>query len=688
MKDKVLPDALAADHADSLSRPPWGSIEGEARVRDCLTKAVANLKALQHPDGSFEGEVVWCPMILAQYVILRGFLQQQIVGAERARILRHFEHTRRPDGGWGLHAEAPSYVFVTTLTYVALRLLGLTADAPLTAGALRWLHAQPTGVLGIPSWGKFWLAMAGIYDYAGMNPCPPELFLLPARSPIHPNHLYCHTRYIYLAISFLYGARFRGDLGPISTELRRELYPKPYDTIDFAAHRHDIAHADLYVVPSQALRAAWTAMTLFERFARRLSVLQTLRRRALARCLARIRFEQEASNFQGLSPVNGILNTIALFAHDPHDLMLAPSLAGVESWRWEDDEEGIRFAGARSTSWDTAFATLAVLAGPIESGALVGRAYAFLDAAQELGELAGGEREARDSIRGGWCFSDGRHRWPVSDCTAEAMSALLAAHAAALPDIAQPVSAERLEAAVMFILGRQNTDGGFGSYERRRGPTWLESLNPSEMFGDCMTELSYVECTASAVMALCRFREQHPDRHRKRVDHAIAAGCALVRRRQRGDGSWPGFWGVNFTYATWFAVSALRAAGAERHDPDLVRAAQWLMEKQKSDGGWGEHYSGCLGATYVEHPESQPVMTSWAILALLDVVGPLAESVRRGIVWLCQAQRCDGSWSEGAVNGVFFGSAMLSYRLYPAYFPLWALNRYYALTSHGSHDSH
>jgi lanosterol synthase len=111
-----------------------------------------------------------------------------------------------------------------------------------------------------------------------------------------------------------------------------------------------------------------------------------------------------------------------------------------------------------------------------------------------------------------------------------------------------------------------------------------------------------------------------------------------------------------------------------------------LIHAQKSDGGWGEHYSSCLDAAYAEHPESQVVMTSWALLALLDIVGPQAESVRRGIAWLCRAQRADGSWPEGGVNGVFFGSAMLSYRLYPTYFPLWALNRYRALASDGSHD--
>ena len=681
----MLPDAVAADGAGRLA-PPQFSIAAKPEIDHGLAKGIAKLKALQRPDGSFEGEVVWCPMILAQYVILRGFLNRPIAEPERARMVRHFARTRQPDGGWGLHSEAPSYVFVTTLAYVALRLLGLSSDAPLTAGARRRLHAQPTGVLGIPSWGKFWLAMAGLYEYAGINPCPPELFLLPARSPIHPDHLYCHTRYIYLAISFLYGARFRGDLGPITEELRRELYAKPYEAIDFAAHRNDIARTDLYVAPSRALRAAWTSMTVLERWVPRLPFLRALRRRALALCLARIRFEQQASNFQALSPVNGILNTIALFAHNPQDPMLAPSFAGVESWRWDDAEDGIRFAGARSTSWDTAFAMLAVMAGPGEEVSLVRRAYGFLDGAQEQGELEGGTREVRDSIHGGWCFSDGRHRWPVSDCTAEALSALLAAHSGALSDTLRQVSPERLEAAVRFILRRQNADGGFGTYERRRGLAFLERLNPSEMFGDCVIELSYIECTASAVMALCRFREQHPDRNSAAIDRAVAAGCALLRSRQREDGSWPGFWGINFTYATWFAVAALRSAGARRQDPALRRAARWLVDKQKPDGGWGEHYSGCLNATYVEHPDSQPVMTSWALLALLDTIGPQAESVQRGIAWLCHAQGADGSWPQGAVNGVFFGSAMLSYRLYPMYFPVWALNRYRAPASGGRHD--
>jgi 2,3-oxidosqualene cyclase len=666
---------LESPAADAAGAP------GSPDISGCLARATDRLSALQHTDGAFEGEVVWCPMILAQYVILRRILQRPIGAAERTRMILHFKVTRRPDGGWGLHPESGSYVFVTTISYMALRLLGEPADADLPSQARRWLMAQPGGVLAIPTWGKFWLALIGLYDFRGMNPFLPELFLLPDWFPVHPNQLYCHTRYIYLAISCLYGARVRADLGPITQELRQELYSQPYEEIDFAAHRHDIAAADLYVAPSRALRAGWNMMAAYERSLEKLPPLRALRKRALARCLEKIRFELRSSNFEGVSPVNGILNTIALWAQDPDDPMVAASLAGVEYWRWDDAEDGIRFAGARSHTWDTAFVMLAILAGPgaATRKRLLERAYGFLDSAQEKGEIECGAQEGRDFVHGGWCLNEGGHRWPVSDCTAEALGAMLAMQDAGLVDEAAHLPPERIAAAVAFLLDHQNADGGFGSYERRRGGKLLEGLNPSEMFGNCMTELSYVECTGSAVTALCQIRKQAAGRLGEPIERAIDRGCAFLRRRQRDDGSYAGFWGINFTYATCFAVTALRAAGAPADDPGLVRAATWLAGKQKPDGGWGEHYSGCLNDSYVEHPQSQPTMTSWALLALLEILGPETEPIKRGVEWLCRSQQADGSWPNGAVNGVFFGSAMLTYRLYPTYFPIWALNRYLAV---------
>lgn len=619
--------------------------------------------------------MVWCPMILAQYVIVRRVVGGGLDPTARAGIVRHFEVTRTPDGAWGLHREAGGYVFVTTLAYVALRLLGLDRDDPLPAAARRWLRAQPGGVLAVPTWGKFWLALLDLYGWEGVSPCPPELCLLPEWFPVHPRRFYCHTRQIYLAMAYLYGRRARASLGPIVAALREELYGIPYEAIDFRAHSRAVAPTDRYVRPGLPLRLASAALRAYERVH-----APGLRQRALERCFDRILYEQRTTRYEALSPVNGLLDCLAIWARSPEHPDLAPSLEGLERWRWEDQAEGIRYVGARSQTWDTAFAIQAILDSPAaaRAGVALRRAYRFLLDAQLTEELPDHRAAQRDAAVGGWCFSDGRHRWPVSDCTAEAVCALLGLHAAPglAPPPAERIAPERLRQAAGFILSRQNADGGFGTYERRRGSERLEAFNASEMFGRCMTERSYVECTGSALRALVRLRAAEPALRGPRLDTAIERGVRFLRSRQRGDGSVPGFWGIHFTYALFHFVAGLRAAGVPPADPALVRAAEWLVRAQHADGGWGEHYSGCLDDRYVAHPESQVVMTSWALLALLEVLGAGADPVARGVSWLAAQQRPDGSWPPGAVNGVFFGSAMLDYRLYKSYFPAWALGRY------------
>ncbi len=672
-----------------MSTPIVATVEERRFARDPrgpLAAAADHLASLQDPDGAWEGEMVWNTMILAQHVIVRRIIVGERAFDERTRdgIVRHFEVSRLPDGSWGMHPASEGFVFFTALGYVALRLLGLAPEHPLCADALRWLRARPDGIVAIPTWGKFWLAFLDLWPYEGLNPCPPELLLLPTALPFHPSHYYCHTRNIYTALAYLYGRRFRASLGAVGEALRRELFDGRYAEIDFAAHRHRVAESDVFVETHPLMRLALDGLHLAER-----AQVPWLRRRALARCLAHVVAEQRATRYQALSPVNGLLDCLVLYDADRDHPDLAPSLAGVEAWRWEDAREGIRYAGARSHTWDTAFAlqALATAPGPLVAAQreTARRAYRYLVGAQIVEELPDRAAQHRDPMRGGWCFSDGAHRWPVSDCTAEAVSALLAAER--VPELAPPIAERiddgRLGQARDFLLSRQNDDGGFGTYERRRGGrlacALVEGMNTTEMYGSCMTERSYLECTASSVAALVHLRAARPHLAGAAVDRAIARGVALIRETQRADGSFPGFWGVNFTYGAFHAVRALVAVGTPKSDPALSRAAAWLVAHQKADGGWGEHHESCLRGAYVEHPETQPVMTAWAVLALLEVLGPDAEPVRRGLDWLARAQRADGSWPEGAPNGVFFGSAMLDYRLYRSYFPTWALGRHAAL---------
>jgi lanosterol synthase len=192
------------------------------------------------------------------------------------------------------------------------------------------------------------------------------------------------------------------------------------------------------------------------------------------------------------------------------------------------------------------------------------------------------------------------------------------------------------------------------------------------MFRDCMTEHSYIECTASAVEALAMVRTHHPDVLSQEVSRALGRGIEFLRRSQRPDGAFPAAWGICFTYSIFHVTKALRAAGMNRGDEVLVRAAKWLESIQRPDGGWGEHFSTCLTGRYAAHPHAQAVMTGWAVLSL-TAIDPDSDAVAAGRRALERMQQIDGSWPPEAVNGVFFGTAMLQYRLYWSYFPAWAL---------------
>ncbi|MDX7949697.1 prenyltransferase/squalene oxidase repeat-containing protein [Lichenihabitans sp. Uapishka_5] len=654
-----------------------------SRTGSSVARGQACLAGLQHPDGSWEAEVVWSPVVTAQAAIVQACVGQCPTGARRDRMVQQFRVTLRPDGGWGLHPESHSYVFVTTVVYIAARLLGVPAGDAMLAGARAFLSRQPGGVLANPQWGRFWMALVGLYDWADLNACPAELFLLPRGSALSPLRFYCHTRYIYLAMAYLGGVRFHADLGPVLDDIRAEL--PGLAGARGARHAVAVAATDLHELPGPVLSIAYAATRVLGPLWRAMPGSELLRRRALRNALARIRYEQRATGFQGLSPVSGLLNTLALHHANAADPDAAASLAGAEYWCWNDATDGLRYAGARSMAWDTSFALQALADGSIgsveEHGDAMRRGYDRLRTMQATTELPDRIAEDRDTILGGWCFTEGTQAWPVSDCTAEAVLALLACHDhPGLIDPDQRISPQHLAEAASFILSRQNADGGFGSYERRRGARFLETLNPSEMFGRCMTELTYVECTASAIRALRRILDTEAPIDRAAAEQAVRQGTAIVLSRQNLDGSWPGFWGINAVYGTLFALTALRDVGLATDHASIQAARAWLEARQKGDGGWGEHFSGCATGTYVDNPESLVISTAWATLALLCTSEKPGVAAMRGGAWLRLHQDETGDWPRDSVNGVFFGTAMLDYRLYNTYFPLMALTQLDRLT--------
>ncbi len=632
-----------------------------------LEKAVKHLKSLQLEDGAWEGECVWNAMLPAQYTMMCHITGTPISAERRRRILRQFETTQLPGGAWGMHEQSEPYLFMTALIYVAARLLGVRADDPLLGPASAFIRAEG-GVTKIPSWGKFWLALLGLYEWDGVNPVLPEVWQLPEWVPAHPSNYYCHTRLIYLGMATLYGETFALRDPALVAALKRELFPGGFDEVDFAAARHQLRDQEIFTPPSRALRAMYDTLRLFNRTAVNDDKRASLRKRLLEH----VRFELRSTDYTCISPVNGLLNLIALHHHDPKDADFHRGVARFEGWIWEDDEDGTRMCGARSASWDTAFAIQALTAASphFDVTRSLERADAFLESQQivepQAEDYAG---HFRVDPTGGYCFAGVWHGWPVSDCTAEAMVARLDG------PVCQATE-EQMTAAVEFILRTECPSGGFGSYEPFRPFIGLEWLNPAEMFGDSMTEHPYVECSASCLAALAAFRERFDDVMVDEIATATTRGALHIRSLQRVDGSWSANWGVHFIYGTMFGIRGLLSSGTAPQDPAIRKACRWLRARQRPDGGWGEACITCVKGVYTPHAQGQVIQTAWALTALLEAQDPDWDAIDRAAHFLAARQNEDGSFPKEDPAGVFFHTALLHYELYRSYFPLWALGLY------------
>jgi len=600
-------------------------------------------------------------MLTAQYTMTAHIIGLEIPLKRRQGIITHFRATQNDAGVWGLHPFDEGNLFVTTLVYVAARLVGVSATAPWLEDARR-MFGREGGVQRIPTWGKVWLALLGLYSWEGINPILPEVWALPSRVPLHPANYYCHTRSIYLGLAVLYGQRFAAPSTPILDEVRAELYQGRYDEVDFSACANDVREEDAPFRAGTGLRTVFALSRLYERMGRK-----SVRPRILRQLRERMRRDLRASSHLSLSPVNGLLTILALWAEDPEDADLKRATERIDAWFWEDACEGSRVAGAGSVCWDTSFALQALSTLPDAAvREPLTRGASFL-AGQQIERASFDYRAAhRIDPSGGWCFSEVGHGWPVSDCTAEALLALLHTQP-------ERLGREGATRAARFILRCQNSDGGFGSYEPSKTSFPLEWMNPSEMFGRCMAERSYVECTASSLMALGEIQRRYPDFLRHRIERAIGRARGFLVKTQNPDGTWDAAWGVYYVYATMFGVRGLLASGVAPTDERIRRACRWLLARQRPDGSWGEHHTSCTQGRYVPAAAGLCVQTAWALTTLVEADDPDRGAMKRAAAFLERSQLPSGEWPNDEFTGVFFATALLNYRMYGQYFPVLAL---------------
>lgn len=644
-----------------------------------------------HWGGDYGGPMFLLPGLVCTMFIMNVPFSEGIAGG----MIQYLKNHQQLDGGWGTHIECASTMFGTVLSYIALRLLGESADLEYMKKALSFIHQQGGGLYA-PSWAKFWMAVLGVYSWDGINSIPAEMWSLPRWFPLHPGKLWCHCRMVYLPMCYLYSSRFTPDVQsyPTLMALRKELYPQDYDSIDWDAFRQTCAPMDAYSPLNPVMKIAQDFLAFYERILPRIPFLRQLRAKALAFVIKYIHEEDKQTNYVDIGPVNKSLNLLSVWVDsgcDSNCEVVKKHLARVDDYLWVA-EDGVKMQGYNgSQCWDTSFAVRAMVEAGISHKFpdCARKIYSYLDRTQIKDDEEDREKFFRHQSKGGWPFSTAAHGWPISDCTSEGLKGVLALHSRSVPSDLIPVemriSKRRLCDACDVLLSYQNADGGWATYENNRGFGWYEMLNPSEVFGDIMIDYSYVECSSACITALAAFNQDYPNYRADEIAKSIQSGRKFLKSIQRPDGSWYGSWGNCFCYGTWFGIDGLVAAGEDpKTSPAIKKAVEFFLKQQRPNGGWGESYVACVNKAYPADGTgpgfgtdgSGVVQTAWAVLGLIEGDCEDRAAIDRGVKFLMDKQLPTGDWDQEGITGVFNRSCGITYTQYRNIFPFWALSKY------------
>jgi squalene-hopene/tetraprenyl-beta-curcumene cyclase len=610
-----------------------------------LNRAVERLRALQHSDGWWKGELETNVTMDAEDLLMREFLGIR-TAEETEQAARWIRSQQREDGTWANYFGGPGNLSTTVEAYVALRLAGDAIEAPHMASALAFIRAGG-GLAKTRVFTRLWLALFGAWSWDDLPSLPPEIVYLPSWFPFNLYDWGCWARQTIVPLTI------------VATSRPSRPLPFGLDELHVAAPP-----------PSLSPLSTWSGR--FERLDRMLHrydrrPLRRLRRAAMRRGVEWILARQEADGcWGGIQPpwVYSILALVLMGYSLDHPAVRA-AIDGLEGFMTrERTDAGVvrRMEACQSPVWDTGLALTALLDAGVapDDDAVLRAADWLLD--EEIRVTGDWAVRRPDLEPSGWAFEFANDGYPDTDDSAEVVLALRRVE---YPDTDR--LAATLRRATAWTAGMQCRDGGWGAFDADNTRELAYQL-PFCDFGAVIDPPS-ADVTAHVVEMLAVRGMTDSEACRRGVTWLLAA--------QEPNGSWFGRWGANFVYGTGAVVPALIAAGSSPADLSIRRAVRWLEQHQGDDGGWGEDLRSYDDPDWAGRGASTPSQTAWALLALLAAGERESDAVRRGIDWLVSSQLEDGSWDEPYFTGTGFpGDFYINYHLYRLVFPVSALGRY------------
>ena len=658
--------SLSIEQTGALTSSRTVCRDRDSELTEPVTPAIAHarrwLLAAQHDEGYWEGELEGDSILQSEYILLLAYLGRH-ESQEARQAARYLLRQQLPDGGWAIYPGGGVEASASVKAYFALKLTGHAASAAEMQRARRAILAHG-GADAVNSFTRFYLALLGQIPYAQCPAVPPEFLLLPDWFPVNLYSISSWSRTMLVPLAIMSAYR---PVRAIDPRLGiRELFLR--------------APADWPALRCPGLKGG-TGPLSWDRFFRLVDVcakrcqrhrLLPLRRRAVAK--ARRWMLQRFAGSDGLGAIFPpiVWSVVALrcldYAEDSPEVHYC--LDQLRRLMIEQDDT-LRLQPCRSPVWDTAIALRALAAADGGERARTDRAVEWLLDKQIDRHGDWSRRVAAEP--GGWCFEHANDFYPDLDDTSMVVMALAEQYiaASAAPGDRSETWTRMTSAiarAEQWMLAMQNRDGGWGAFDRDNDAEFLCYVPFADH--NAMIDPSTPDLTGRVLESLgCLGR---------RVGDAAAdRAVAYLRRTQEPDGSWFGRWGVNYIYGTWQVLAGLAAVGVHRGDPLMIAGAEWLLAHQQPAGGWGESPETYTNPSLRGQGNSTPSQTAWAVLGLLSAGLRDHPATHRGIRWLIERQRPDGSWDEPEFTGTGFPRVFyLRYHLYRIYFPLLALARW------------